>query len=719
MGRGRCGSSEVEDKDEVDYDPSHKGPNKSRSCTDVICLLLLVVFCVIWGGVAVYAFSRGNPFQLIYPSNSEGEICGRGDHEGKPNLLFFDLTRCVKLSAAVAGCPTPQVCVKECPDTYWTYALGKAEGLENFCTDLSPGEFDHQTTNVSTLVKQRKCPAYLLPSTPFLGRCVPTFGLVRTGSDEQETNSRMVRSMKTEDGEELNSDSLKGGIEYLMKVIDLRGYGEKFLSDFAIYWWIVLLALVLAMVLSFGWIVLMRLAAKPVVWTSIVLCMALLVAATVFSFMKYAELRAAGENAGLDDIFLPPVISNLSSYYYNKTTWLVLGIILASLTVIILLVLIFLFTRIQIAIELLEEASKAVGSMMSVLFFPMGPFLFQGLVILWFAIVASFLATSGNKEYKVVDAASAETCINPATGTMFATNDLCDPATFPTDCITSTDGKTPMCVFHKFGPALSDSWLQIYNFFGLFWLLFFVEALGEMVMAGAFAGWYWTMDKDGDLENVGIFQSLKRTFRYHLGTLAFGSLILSFVRMLRVILEYVEGKLKEYGEDNPAVKCITCFCKCCLYCLEKFIRFLNRNAYIMTAVYGHSFCSGARRSFSLLAQSTVRALVLDKVTDFILFIGKLIVVGLVSAATFATFSSEVTSSLNLNLNYHFVPMLVIILGTYAIASTFFSVYSMAVDTIFLCFLEDIEKHDGSEENPYFMNQDLKKILELKEDKEEA
>ena len=35
---------------------------------------------------------------------------------------------------------------------------------------------------------------------------------------------------------------------------------------------------------------------------------------------------------------------------------------------------------------------------------------------------------------------------------------------------------------------------------------------------------------------------------------------------------------------------------------------------------------------------------------------------------------------------------------------------MAVDTIFLCFLEDVEKHDGSPENPYFMHKDLRKVL---------
>ena len=35
---------------------------------------------------------------------------------------------------------------------------------------------------------------------------------------------------------------------------------------------------------------------------------------------------------------------------------------------------------------------------------------------------------------------------------------------------------------------------------------------------------------------------------------------------------------------------------------------------------------------------------------------------------------------------------------------------MAVDTLFLCFLEDIERNDGSADKPYFMSSDLKKIL---------
>ena len=253
---------------------------------------------------------------------------------------------------------------------------------------------------------------------------------------------------------------------------------------------------------------------------------------------------------------------------------------------------------------------------------------------------------------------------------------------------------------------------QFLNFFGLFWLLFFIEAMEEMVMAGAFSGWYWTRDKTGEIPNGGLLASLHRTCRFHLGTLAFGSLVLSIVRMIRVLLEYVEEKLKQYElEDNYAVKCVMCCCKCCMWCLEKFIRYMNRNAYIMTAVYGYNFCKAGSKSFMLLTKNFVRAGTLDKVTDFILFIGKLIVVSIVALVTFSAFSNSDTNPLEMELNYRFVPMVVIILATYAIASSFFSVYSMAVDTIFLCFLEDLDKHPGG---PYFMSEDLKQILELEE-----
>ena len=95
--------------------------------------------------------------------------------------------------------------------------------------------------------------------------------------------------------------------------------------------------------------------------------------------------------------------------------------------------------------------------------------------------------------------------------------------------------------------------MQIYNLFGFFWGLFFLEALDQMVLAGAFASWYWVLDKR-DVPSTPLLASFYRVFRYHLGTLAFGSLIIAIIRMIRVMIEYIEEKLKEYHQDNPVVK---------------------------------------------------------------------------------------------------------------------------------------------------------------------
>ena len=194
------------------------------------------------------------------------------------------------------------------------------------------------------------------------------------------------------------------------------------------------------------------------------LCLALLVAATTFCWWQYSQLAAAGDSAGEDDIFLPPVVSTLSGYYYNKTTWLVAGILLATFTLLLTLVLIFLIKRIQIAIELIEEASKAVGEMPSILFFPVFPFLVQLLVILWFLAVGSFLVTSGSKEYKVVDmTATATYCVNNATGQLYQNNEECQPASFRAGCpdTSCTSDQCPTCVFHKYGPSTAAALFQV------------------------------------------------------------------------------------------------------------------------------------------------------------------------------------------------------------------------------------------------------------------
>lgn len=117
------------------------------------------------------------------------------------------------------------------------------------------------------------------------------------------------------------------------------------------------------------------------------------------------------------------------------------------------------------------------------------------------------------------------------------------------------------------------------------------------------------------------------------------------------------------------------------------MRFVNRNAYVVCAIRGTNFCESAREAFSLLLRNVVRVAVLDKVTDLLLFVGRLVIVSAIGLASFFVFTGQV-NYVNEYLpptNYYLVPVITTTVGAYFISGLFFSVYTMAIDTIFLCF----------------------------------
>ena len=86
-------------------------------------------------------------------------------------------------------------------------------------------------------------------------------------------------------------------------------------------------------------------------------------------------------------------------------------------------------------------------------------------------------------------------------------------------------------------------------------------------------------------------------------------------------LEYIHKKLKE-KTDNPVADFIMMCLKCCFWCLEKCLRFVNKNAYIMIAIYGKNFCHSAKDAIFLLARNVASVAAINGVTGFILLIGR-------------------------------------------------------------------------------------------------
>ncbi|XP_049427494.1 choline transporter-like protein 2 isoform X1 [Epinephelus fuscoguttatus] len=682
------------------FDPNFKGPIHNRGCTDVLCCILFILALFGYFAVGIIAWSQGDPRKVIYPTDSRGQFCGQAGTplEKKPLLFYFNILKCASpLVLLEFQCPTTQVCVEKCPDRHMTLVKAKIgnkddrEYFKQFCKDGV-----NFTKSPPELLRDGLCPALLMPSKPFTRRCLPALGTLKGGVVVVGNET----TIDLDSGVKINATDVLEASKKSNVVVEARQVAMRIFEDYTQSWHWILLGLVIAMLVSLIFIVLLRYLAGVMVWVMIVLVIIVIGYGIFHCYMEFASLKGEpGADVTIRDLGLQ---TDFSVYLQIRQTWLAFMIILAIVEVIIILLLIFLRKRIMIAIALIKEASRAVGHVMSSLFYPLLTFALLALVIAYWAITAVFLSTSNEQVYKVFNTSECE-----------YSRETCDPKTFNTSNA-SSQCPDAECLFAFYGgETLYHKYLilfQFYNVFLFFWCANFVTALGQVTLSGAFASYYWAFKKPDDIPAYPIFSSLGRALRYHTGSLAFGSLILSIVQVIRVILEYLDHKLK--GAQNRCAKFILSCMKCCFWCLEKCIKFLNRNAYIMIAIYGKSFCPSARDAFFLLMRNIIRVAVLDKVTDFLLFLGKLLIVGIVGIFSFFFFSGKIKAVEDAapSLNYYWVPILTVVVGSYLIAHGFFSVYAMCVDTLFLCFCEDLERNDGSSERPYFMSPELHDIL---------
>uniref|UniRef100_A0A3B4ZF78 Choline transporter-like protein n=1 Tax=Stegastes partitus TaxID=144197 RepID=A0A3B4ZF78_9TELE len=618
--------------------------------------LIFILVILLYVALGIVAWLHGDPRKVIHPTDSYGQFCGQkgtsnacSEHKFllKPILFYFNILKCTNPAVLInLQCPTTQMCVSQCPDKFATYTemqlqhkLSKDywEYYRQFC---KPG-FNNPDKPVSQILRDEDCPSMIVPSRPFLRRCLPDFITL---------NGTVTVSNKTR---------FKDALEMPRSVTELQHAA------------------------NLVYILLLRFTAGLLLWTTIMIAILLLVYGMWYCSMVLSQLRhRQGSEVAIVEVGLQ---TDLQIYLQLRQTWIIF-LIEAS----IFLVLIFLRRRVLMAITLLREASKAIGCIMSTLFFPVITFILLTICISYWAFIAVYLASSGEAIYKVM---------SPDVKCPYV-NSTCNPETFNrTNISESALCLGSKCLFAFYGGETSYHrylfLLQLSNLLVFLWLVNFSLALEQCTLAGTFASYYWAKRKPQDIPPCPLFLSFNRAIRYHTGSLAFGALILSVVQLFKIILEYLEQRLK--GVDNSLSRSIMCCLKCCFWCLEKFLRYMNHNAYIMVAIYGKNFCTSAREAFFLLMRNVVRKTVchLVCVCLCVFFLG---VVGFF----FFTRKISVIQEEVPSLNYYWVPLLTVVIGAYLIAHSFFSVYAMCVDTLFLCFCDDLERNDGSSERPYLI-----------------
>ncbi|KAI9221283.1 plasma-membrane choline transporter-domain-containing protein [Blastocladiella britannica] len=635
---------------------------QGRSCHDIFFMIL---FVICWAGmvvVAILAFKKGDVNRLRYGSDSWGNLCGVPNvatykSDGSVAVPAFDATSLRYkhfLNLGFSGAASPMsVCVAACPSANaWVCQYGIPVPTT--------------AADQATRFQAQQCWPAISGTKNFVNRCVPV-DLASVAASALTPSNTKASELET----------------LILQDLNAAGTATTISQAVADSWREILGMGTASVAISFIWLILLNWFVGFMVWLTVIFANLAMGGLTGFCFYNWNMLRTQGK-------LLLTSSATVNSQVQNQTTMLVLGIIFGVIFLVIFLISTAGRNRIKLAVALIKETSKAVRAMPLIVLFPIFKYVAMAGLFAFFTAVFAMLATSGDA---IAAAASSELQAQIAAANAAA---VAHGASSSVQSVLVGSSNT----IREIQPDKLLPYLQIYMVFGFFWSWAFVLGVWQTTIAGAIASWYWCRDKT-QLPARPIASALYRCFRYHLGSIAFGSLIIAIVQTVRVII--LEAQRRAKATNNKVAQYILSCLQCCFWCLEKFLKMINKNAFIEVAVYGYSFCEAARTAFQLLWRNAFRVVVVDGVSNFVLFLGKLFIVAVTCIISLALLTSKYSDAGD---NYG-IPLVFIFVISWVVASFFTAIVDMGIDTLFLCFCEDCERNDGSANSPYYMSPELK------------
>ncbi|XP_063226885.1 choline transporter-like 1 isoform X1 [Bacillus rossius redtenbacheri] len=629
---------------------------RPRSCTDVVWLCFFIAFLFLMIVIAAFAIVYGNPLRLINGYDSFGNTCGTNYNEkregdnlsgvntiDKPYLLFMDVGH---VSAAM------KICVKKCPDrnldTLSDIRKFYQETGSKLCRyDFDMKEFDNRSLNDKEKLmafsgKFGPCPSLpVYKSAGVLNRCVPRLVSHVTGQVFHGARSL------------------------------LEGWGavEQILGDLYATWKEITCLMVAAFVLSLAMIAVIHWLASCVAWIFMLAVSVAAVAGTGFLWWTYADLKRSAHST-------PD--SLLSESVYNETAFLTYSIIATVITVVILLLVAAVRKSVGFMAQLFQESAECLADMPALFLQPLLTFLaLVAFFSLWVYVIVCLATSSypGTESYFPFSGSGPSPTAAPVSSRSALRQEGTD---------------SPLLTNISLSKMKSFTWLRFVEpawvpymwwvyLVGLIWVSEFFLSCQQMVIAGAVAQWYFSQGKN---ESCSVLSSMGQMFSFHLGSVVKGSFLITLFKLPRLVLTYIDFKLRQAKEAGStcALHLLRC-CVCCLYCFEQFIKFMNHNAYTVVAMEGTSFCTSARIAWNALVSNALNLATVNSIGDFILFLGKCIVTAVTGSIGLLIMKH------NPHLHFYAIPTLVVCIFAFFIAHSVISLYEVVIDTMFLCKCE--------------------------------
>ncbi|XP_071266778.1 choline transporter-like protein 1 isoform X1 [Salvelinus alpinus] len=618
-------------------------PLEDRSCTDMPWFLLFTVFCVGMGSIFGFTIATGGAARLVFGYDSYGNTCGQRNEQIE-GVRLSGLDQTDKKYVFFLDPCNIDIVQRKIKSMALCVSVCPDEELKTY-QDLKRFAMHNGSELCSYELAGHKYPSLperfdKCPKLPVPpSKSLPVFN--RCTPVDISCYAKFAEAVVTFVSDNSVLHRLIAGVMASKEII----VG------------LCLLALVLSMILM----VIIRYISAVLVWILTATVVLGSLGGTSILWWLYIDHRlTVNETISKETADTEDAKEEAEMSRDKAQALLVYAIAATVFTVILLLLMLFMRKRVALTIALFHVAGKVFIHLPLLTLQPFCTFLALLLFWLYWSLVLLFLGTTGNPVQ------------NEETG---------------------------LTEFRLTGPLQYMTW---YHAVGLIWISEFILACQQMTVAGAVVTYYFTRDKN-KLPVTPILSSVLRLMRYHLGTVAKGSFIITLVKIPRLFLMYVHNQLK--GKENACARCMLKTCICCLWCLEKCLNYLNQNAYAATAINSTSFCTSARDAFVILVENALRVAAINAVGDFVLFLGKILIV------TSTAFAGVLLLNYQRDYAEWVLPLIIVCLFAFLVAHCFLSMFEIVVDVLFLCFAIDTKYNDGTPGREFYMDKALMEFVE--------
>jgi len=251
--------------------------------------------------------------------------------------------------------------------------------------------------------------------------------------------------------------------------------------------------------------------------------------------------------------------------------------------------------------------------------------------------------------------------------------------------------------------------------FMMIWLVEIVGATYQFMLIYSVQIWYFVpyeSNRKRDIPLGVLLRGAAHGVFFHLGSLAAGAFLVALLRIARLIGTILTKQ--QENQQNAVGATIAKGCTCFLDCFERFVRQVNKNAYMDVSMHSNTFCVGTGQAFQLLTSEMSTVAFLNGVTWILTVagIGALAAGGMASTYVivrcvpwFADPGQEM-----------YVPnpgAISIVAGIISagIAWNFMMVFDTVSDTILFCYVIDKQTHSALFNWDTYAPPGLKKLLD--------